>query len=73
MEIHQPSHQHYCLSTESDQQPNLHKSSGWSNVSSEQAFDWAQQLLAGESVAVPQKRRVHKMLSMETRDVVFHF
>ena len=65
--------QHYCLSTESDQQPNLHKSSGWSNVSSEQAFDWAQQLLAGESVAVPQKRRVHKMLSMETRDVVFHF
>ena len=64
--------QHYCLSA-SDCEQNLHKTSGWSNVTSEQVFGWAEKILQGRRVAVPQKRRVHKMLSMETRDVLFHY
>ena len=64
--------QHYCLSA-SDGEQNLHKTSGWSNVTSEQVFGWTEQILEGRRVAVPQKRRVNKMLSMETRDVLFHY
>jgi hypothetical protein len=64
--------QHYCLMT-SNEAENLHKTSGWSNVSSAQVFGWAEKLLEGRRVAVPQKRRVNKKLNMETRDVVFHY
>ena len=65
--------QHYCLGTAAHPEQNLHKASGWSNVSSDQAFAWAERILQGRQVQVPQIRRVHKMFGMETRDVMFHF
>ena len=65
--------QHYCIGVQSNPTQDLHKTAGWSNVSSEQAFAWAEDLLRGRRVAVPQTRRVSKMLSMDTRDVVFHY
>ena len=65
--------QHYCIGVQSNPTQDLHKTAGWSNVSSEQAFAWAEDLLRGRRVAVPQTRRISKMLSMDTREVVFHY
>ena len=65
--------QHYCLGTAAHPEQNLHKASGWSNVSSDQAFAWAERILQGRQVQVPQIRRVNKMFGMETRDVMFHY
>ena len=65
--------QHYCIGVQSNPTQDLHKTAGWSNVSSEQAFAWAEDLLRGRRVAVPQTRRISKMLSMDTQNVVFHY
>ena len=67
--------QHYCLiMTEQEQnQENLHKTSGWSNLSSLEAYEAAQQILNGRCVKLVQHRRVNKRANMETRQVDFHY
>jgi hypothetical protein len=65
--------QHYCLKVPAQPHQDLHKTSGWSDVSNEQAFDWAQELFRGAKVDVIQKRRVSKMFCTETRRVVFQY
>ena len=65
--------QHYCIKVPSRPDQDRHKTSGWSDVSSDQVFRWAQDLLAGSAVAVEQTRRVSKMFSTETRPVTFQY
>ena len=66
--------QHYCLVvSNSTYGGNLHKTSGWANVSSQKAYDMALNMLKGKAVAVNQTRRVNKKFSMDTREVTFHY
>jgi hypothetical protein len=65
--------QHYCIGVQSNPTQDVHKTAGWSNVTSEQAFAWAEALLQGRRVHVPQTRRISKMSSMDTREVVFRY
>ena len=66
--------QHYCIKVPARPDQNLHKTSGWSDVSSDQVFSWAQDLLRGSGVVkVLQNRRVSKMFSTETRPVTFQY
>lgn len=63
--------QHYCLASE-DAQQNLYKASGWSGVTAEQVLEWTEKLASGERVDIPQKRRTHKKMNLDTKDVVLH-
>ena len=66
--------QHYCLVVSNPTNGgNLHKTSGWANVSSQKAYDLALQMLKGKSVSMNQTRRVNKKCSMDTREVTFHY
>ena len=66
--------QHYCLVVSNPTYGgNLHKTSGWANVSSQKAYDMALNMLKGKAVAVNQTRRVNKKFSMDTREVTFHY
>jgi len=62
--------QHYCLaSTRQD----IHKVSGLSCLSSQEAFAYAERILEGQRVAIPQERRVRKMVGVDTKPVVFYY
>jgi len=65
--------QHYCISVPSQPDLNLHKASGWSNVSSEDAVRYAEDLLRGRQVQVPQTRRIQKMANTKTQVRMFNY
>ena len=66
--------QHYCLLVSNPTNGgNLHKTSGWANVSSQKAYNLALQMLKGNAVSLNQTRRVNKKFSMDTRNVTFHY
>ena len=65
--------QHYCIKVQTRPDQDRHKTSGWSDVSSDQVFSWAQDLLQGSGVSVLQNRRISKMFSTETRPVTFQY
>ena len=65
--------QHYCIKVPTRPDQDRHKTSGWSDVSSDQVFSWAQDLLQGSGVSVLQNRRISKMFSTETRPVTFQY
>ena len=69
--------QHYCVIVteplESGCDNDIHKTSGWSNVSSRKAFEAAQAILQGQQVSMPQMRRVNKKASMEMSCVQFKY
>ena len=66
--------QHYCLVVSNPTNGgNLHKTSGWANVSSQNAYNLALQMLKGKTVTMNQTRRVDKKCSMDTRKVTFHY
>lgn len=60
--------QHYCLKANREQD-NLHKTSGWSNISTDRAFASALDILQGRGAIVPQIRRIHKIEGMSTQSV----
>jgi hypothetical protein len=64
--------QHYCLVTSYPEgQGNLHKTSGWNNISSHEAYNLAKAMLSGESVKLLQTRRINKKTNMDTHQVEF--
>ena len=63
--------QHYCLLASDES--HLHKTSGWSNVSSQDAYDMAKNILSGNPVSLSQTRRVNKKCNMDTREVTFNY
>lgn len=65
--------QHYCLIVDSsnDQNRHVHKTSGWSNLSSIEAFQAAKNILNGDMVDIVQTRRVNKKSNMNTHQVTF--
>ena len=67
--------QHYCLSSNdpANEMDLLHKTSGWSNLTSREACHYAEEILKGHRVTVPQTRRIHKMSSMDTKPVLFQY
>ena len=66
--------QHYCLVVSNSQEGgNLHKTSGWTNVSSQEAYNLALKMLRGRPVSLVQTRRVNKKCNMETRQVTFNY
>ena len=64
--------QHYCLAAQ-DPQQSLFKVSGWSDVTTPQVLEWTEQLIQGQRVAIPQTRRVHKTISLETKPIVLNY
>jgi hypothetical protein len=65
--------QHYCISVPAQPDLNLHKCSGWSDISSEEAIRFAEDLLKGRQVQVFQNRRVRKMANTKTQVRMFHY
>lgn len=66
--------QHYCLIvSETDDQDNVHKTSGWSNLSSLEAYQTAKQILNGNAVTIVQTRRIQKKSNMLTHPVQLTF
>jgi len=63
--------QHYCLKA-AQTEDSLHKTSGWSNISSDRAFDSALNILYGRGAVIPQIRRIKKMEGMSTHTVLLH-
>jgi hypothetical protein len=63
--------QHYCLVADNDESHNVHKTSGWSNISSKEAFLAAQRILNGHMVDLMQTRRINKRSNMNTHQVQF--
>lgn len=65
--------QHYCLIVSNNDHDNLHKTSGWTHLSSLEAFELAQDILAGRQVKLIQTRRVNKKCNMDTHQVEFNY
>ena len=66
--------QHYCLVVSNAKEGgNLHKTSGWTNVSSQEAYNLALKMLRGNPVSLVQTRRVNKKCNMDTRQVTFNY
>jgi len=66
--------QHYCLVVSHDHdQGHLHKTSGWSHLSSVEAYELAKEMLGGKQVKVIQTRRVNKKCNMDTHQVEFMY
>ena len=64
--------QHYCLVVSHPQgEGNLHKTSGWNKLSSQEAYNLAKQMLSGNSVKLLQTRRTNKKSNMDTHQVEF--
>lgn len=61
--------QHYCLVVPSNEEDGLYKTSGWSNLSSMEAFQAAEAILKGERVTISQMRRVNKLSNMNVHSV----
>ena len=61
--------QNFALLTNND--PGIHKSSGWKEVSSEASYENSCKILKKEQVFIQQKRRVDKMFSLETVTKMF--
>jgi hypothetical protein len=66
--------QHYCLVvSETEHQDNVHKTSGWSNLSSMEAYHAAKSILNGNKVNILQTRRINKKSNMLTHQVQFTY
>jgi len=67
--------QHYCLVVDDtdDYGHNVHKTSGWSNVSSREAFQAAKNILDGRQVTIIQTRRINKKSNMMSHQVTFAY
>ena len=66
--------QHYCLVVSNPSNGgNLHKTSGWTNVSSLEAYNLALEMLRGNPVSLVQTRRVNKKGNTDTRQVTFNY
>lgn len=68
--------QHYCLVVDNaanDEGENVHKTSGWSQLSSREAFDAAIQILKGNSVTVVQHRRLNKKSNLLTHQIALKY
>ena len=64
--------QHYCLVVSQPEcQGNLHKTSGWNKLSSQEAYNLSKQMLSGNSVQLMQTRRTDKKSNMDTHQVEF--
>jgi hypothetical protein len=65
--------QHYCLvvSSDNNEENNLHKTSGWSSMSTCRAYEAAKALLDGQVVDIVQTRRINKKSNMNTREIQF--
>jgi hypothetical protein len=57
----------------SQDQEDLHKTSGWTHLSSPEAYALAKEMLAGRQVKLIQTRRVNKKCNMDTREVEFTY
>jgi len=66
--------QHYCLVvSETEDKDNVHKTSGWSNLSSMEAYQAAKNILNGNKVHIAQTRRINKKSNMLTHQVQFTY
>lgn len=66
--------QHYCLVvSETEHHDNVHKTSGWSNLSSLEAYQAAKNILNGNKVNIMQTRRINKKSNMLTHQVQFTY
>ena len=64
--------QHYCLVVSQPEcEGNLHMTSGWSKLSSQEAYNLSKQMLSGNSVQLMQTRRTDKKSNMDTHQVEF--
>jgi hypothetical protein len=65
--------QHYCLIVTQPHadKSSLHKTSGWTHLSSQEAYALAMEMLAGRQVKLIQTRRVNKKCNMDTHQVEF--
>jgi len=62
--------QHYCIVvSEQENTANLHKTAGWSGLSSWEAYTSSKRILEGESLSISQTRRTNKIANMETRQI----
>jgi len=65
--------QHYCLIVSDKDNSDIHKTSGWTHLSSHEAYALAKEMLAGHSVKLIQTRRVNKKCNMDTHSVEFTY
>jgi hypothetical protein len=66
--------QHYCLVvSETEHEDNVHKTSGWSNLSSTEAYQAAKNILNGNRVNITQVRRINKKSNMLTHEIQFTY
>jgi hypothetical protein len=67
--------QHYCLvvSESHEGDGNLHKTSGWTHLSSPEAYTLAKRMLTGHQVKLIQTRRINKKCTMDTHQVEFTY
>lgn len=64
--------QHYCVVISQQQEDaNLHKTSGWSGLSSWEAYTTSKQILDGHKCSLTQTRRINKMANLKTHQVDF--
>jgi len=64
--------QHYCLVvSENEHKDNIHKTSGWSNLSTMEVYQAAKNILNGKRINITQTRRIHKRSNMLTHQVQF--
>jgi len=65
--------QHYCLVVSDKDSSDIHKTSGWTHLSSREAYALAKEMLVGHSVKLIQTRRVNKKCNMDTHQVEFTY
>jgi hypothetical protein len=67
--------QHYCLIVSQSHENNgpLHKTSGWTHLSSPKAYELAKNILAGRQIKLVQTRRINKKCNMDTHQVEFTY
>jgi len=66
--------QHYCVVlSEQEHQANLHKTAGWSGLSSWEAYTSSKKILEGQRLCIIQNRRINKIANLNTRPVEFMY
>jgi hypothetical protein len=64
--------QHYCIViSEQEHKTNLHKTAGWSGLSSWEAYTSSKKLLEGEKLSLTQTRRTNKIANMDTHQIQY--
>jgi len=66
--------QHYSLViAEQEHDDNLHKTAGWSGLSSWETYKASKSILEGEHISITQSRRINKIANVATHQVEFKY